>query len=435
MIKVDLVETGKEDINERVIYTQTIIQRQLELFEKLLVNKIADFYKKAPIDDIAEIIHLYFTKHARKEVKKLISRVHQDEVLFYESRLKTAQVIFDTVDDNRTKTIYLDNVLKKIAEREHSLVESVLSYQVNKDVSEDDIFGTDEIFGNCFSELVRQLQLSVDDADDIHQIATRYYNTLNVDMFNAIKKMIANNKVLISKNIENEMDKQQVRNGKTTAVYKMERNLTNTALEKMEELLRLIIERNKFKTRDVLSKYSSSLASAILELLPEEYKDQKELIGVIIDTNNDKLNSIIDDEINKLMANLMEKNKDQIQNEFYEEKRYKNIPTYICDFDSVDDVYPAILREVMIAYDISLDEIKPENNARSTEIHKKIFSQVNITKGVFRMITDNIVNENVRVLERLKIQMHETRINNNQRLMSNYDEPDDKGTQSAAVRK
>ena len=51
------------------------------------------------------------------------------------------------------------------------------------------------------------------------------------------------------------------------------------------------------------------------------------------------------------------------------------------------------------------------------------------------MLADNIVNENVRSLESLKVRMHEDRISNNQKLMNNSSQPDEISTQSVGHKK
>ena len=87
----------------------------------------------------------------------------------------------------------------------------------------------------------------------------------------------------------------------------------------------------------------------------------------------------------------------------YEEKRYKNIDEYECEFDLVNKVYQDVLHEIRIAYDI------PEDDIKSKKIDMIILSETNSTKMVLQKLINMINYENKKNLNEVTEKMYESR--------------------------
>lgn len=398
---VELTKEGIQKIFQNIDITKSALKKQINLFEKLLARKIYEEFPEVSIQKMGELIEKCFTQPLNAKIDNMFSKIQEDELIFYEKNLKTADLVFNTIKENRNKTIYLDNIIKKIEQKEddsNKAMENLIN-----DGSDEISFGMSKIFKNLVEKVILFSHLTVDQNDQIVQIASGYYDKLNQDMFSTISKLFAANKLVMVRKIEDEMDKQEIR-GKTTAVSKLEKKITDQAVEIMQNLLENSVNTNtEVAVRD-LQVCSSAVVDLIFKLLPEEYSAQRELLEVIVDTNiNERLGKVLETEIEKLKNNLNEINKDQVENELYLEKRYKEIEKYNCNFELVNKVYQDVLHEIRIAYDI------PEDDYKSKRMDIIVLSEANSAKMVLKKLTDVINHENSNNLNKIKAEMHQSK--------------------------
>ena len=354
--------------------------------QKLFAGKISEMYS---IDEekINQILKIEFSDKALGLIDNLFSYFEKDESDFYSKNMNTVDLIFNTLKDNRTKVIYLDNIIKKINEKKET-VKEILEQIPKEDesISEENLR---MIFSKSIQKILNSINLSKEKQEEFVKIAFHYYQLYQSDIASTIEQYLDSNKKTSIDGIEEEMDKQRLRGNKTSAVARIEKEIANNSKKVIDSLLEESIKNNKKKSREELKICSSSIIGIIFKSLPEEYQKQQALLEVIVDTNiNERLGKILDEATDDLSQKLKAKNHDIIGNEFYEEKRYKNIKPYEIDLDQIDKVYQDVLHEITIAYDI------PTTNNSLKRLNLVILSESNSTKNVFKNSINHIRAEN-----------------------------------------
>lgn len=376
----------EEQIKENNTSAKKIFIGQTLRLQKLFAGKISEMYS---IDEekINQILKIEFSDKALGLIDNLFSYFERDESDFYSKNMNTVDLIFNTLKDNRTKVIYLDNIIKKINEKKET-VKEILEQIPKEDesISEENL---QMIFSKSIQKILNSINLSKEKQEELVKIAFHYYQLYQSDIASTIEQYLDSNKKTSIDGIEEEMDKQRLRGNKTSAVARIERELANNSKKVIDSLLEESIKNNKKKSREELKICSSSIIGIIFKSLPEEYKKQQALLEVIVDTNiNERLGKILDEATDDLSQKLKAKNHDIIENEFYEEKRYKNIKPYEIDLNQIDKVYQDVLHEITIAYDI------PTTNNSLKRLNLVILSESNSTKNVFKNSINHIRAEN-----------------------------------------
>ena len=376
----------EEHIKQNNTSAKKIFIGQTLRLQKLFAGKISEMYS---IDEekINQILKIEFSDKALGLIDNLFSYFERDESDFYSKNMNTVDLIFNTLKDNRTKVIYLDNIIKKINEKKET-VKEILEQIPKEDesISEENL---QMIFSKSIQKILNSINLSKEKQEELVKIAFHYYQLYQSDIASTIEQYLDSNKKTSIDGIEEEMDKQRLRGNKTSAVARIEKELANNSKKVIDSLLEESIINNKKKSREELKICSSSIIDIIFKSLPEEYKQQQALLEVIVDTNiNERLGKILDESTDDLSQKLKAKNHDVIENEFYEEKRYKNIKPYEIDLDQIDKVYQDVLHEITIAYDI------PTTNNSLKRLNLVILSESNSTKNVFKNSINHIRAEN-----------------------------------------
>lgn len=376
----------EEQIKENNTSAKKIFIGQTLRLQKLFAGKISEMYS---IDEekINQILKIEFSDKALGLIDNLFSYFERDESDFYSKNMNTVDLIFNTLKDNRTKVIYLDNIIKKINEKKET-VKEILEQIPKEDesISEENL---QMIFSKSIQKILNSINLSKEKQEELVKIAFHYYQLYQSDIASTIEQYLDSNKKTSIDGIEEEMDKQKLRGNKTSALARIEKELANNSKKVIDSLLEESIKNNKKKSREELKICSSSIIGIIFKSLPEEYKKQQALLEVIVDTNiNERLGKILDEATDDLSQKLKAKNHDVIENEFYEEKRYKNIKPYEIDLDQIDKVYQDVLHEITIAYDI------PTTNNSLKRLNLVILSESNSTKNVFKNSINHIRAEN-----------------------------------------
>lgn len=376
----------EDQIKENNKSAKKIFIGQTLRLQKLFAGKISEMYS---IDEekIDQILKIEFSDKALGLIDNLFSYFERDESDFYSKNMNTVDLIFNTLKDNRTKVIYLDNIIKKINEKKDN-VKEILEQIPKEDesISEENLR---MIFSKSIQKILNSINLSKEKQEELVKIAFHYYQLYQSDIASTIEQYLDSNKKTSIDGIEEEMDKQRLRGNKTSAVARIEKELADNSKKVIDSLLEESIKNNKKKSREELKICSSSIIGIIFKSLPEEYKKQQALLEVIVDTNiNERLGKILDESTDDLSQKLKAKNHDIIENEFYEEKRYKNIKPYEIDLNQIDKVYQDVLHEITIAYDI------PTTNNSLKRLNLVILSESNSTKNVFKNSINHIRAEN-----------------------------------------
>lgn len=376
----------EDQIKENNKSAKKIFIGQTLRLQKLFAGKISEMYS---IDEekIDQILKIEFSDKALGLIDNLFSYFERDESDFYSKNMNTVDLIFNTLKDNRTKVIYLDNIIKKINEKKEN-VKEILEQIPKEDesISEENLR---MIFSKSIQKILNSINLSKEKQEELVKIAFHYYQLYQSYIASTIEQYLDSNKKTSIDGIEEEMDKQRLRGNKTSAVARIEKEIANNSKKVIDSLLEESIKNNKKKSREELKICSSSIIGIIFKSLPEEYKKQQALLEVIVDTNiNERLGNILDESTDDLSQKLKAKNHDIIENEFYEEKRYKNIKPYEIDLDQIDKVYQDVLHEITIAYDI------PTTNNSLKRLNLVILSESNSTKNVFKNSINHIRAEN-----------------------------------------
>lgn len=381
--------------------TKAIVKKQTQTFENLLMSKIIENYRELDKERVKKLFDTTFTNKINDEIDVLFEIYKIKEMEFYNKNLKTVDLIFNTLTENRTQIIYLENIIKKINQKEENFENIFTESSKNKTDEADEQISINNMFDNFVRTIVKNPRLSMDEADDFCKLALHYYDLYKNDVILAIEKFFDYNKKISITKIEEETDKRKIRNEKTSDIHKLERTITNNSLKVMERLLINVINKHKIIAIKELNVCSSSTVDLIFKSLPLEYSDQKDLLEVIVDTNiNERLLKILQVETKKINDILKAKNEDLIENELYEEKRYKKIDDYHFDYDLVKQVYKDILHEIRLAYDIS----EKENYFKKLDL--VILSENDSIKNIFEKLINNIYKDNIKNLNVIILEMH-----------------------------
>ena len=386
MEQITLKKLTEEKIKESNLISKKIVTEQTLRLQRLFARKISERYN-VDEEKINKYLKLDFTDDSIKLIDDLFSYFDRNESEFYLKNMNTVDLIFNTLKDKRTKVIYLDNIIKKINEKKENIKKDI--DEIPKEDGNINQTNLKELFAKSIKKILNIANVSKDEAEELMKIATHYYQIYQSDVVSAIEQYLASNKDFSINSIEKEMDKQKLRGDKTSSLAKLERAIITNSKKAIDSLLEESIHKNKEKSRVELSVCSSSIVNIIFRSLPEEYKSQQDLLEIIVDTNiNERLGKILDEEVDKLSNTLKAKDYDAIENELYEEKRYKNVKPYEIELNQIDRVYQDVLHEITIAYDI------PTTDANLKRLGLVILSESNSTKNVFKNSINSIKVEN-----------------------------------------
>lgn len=393
MEKTQLQLEGQDYLRENLETTKVIMEKQVMSFGRLLSGKIITRYPNINKESLVKLFLNSFTAPVCEEFDYLFRYYNKNETEFYDKNLKTADLVFNNKLSERNRIIYLNNVVKKINEREENY-EEVFSTSAKNRYDEEDKEkhpSLNVIFSKFVQKLIVSTHLPVEQSQDLYDLAIHYYNLFQMDVASALSQFLSGNKQMAISKIEEEMD---VRNLKDGTLTKEDRLAVQNSIDSMKKSLTDIVDKNKKEAKEELKECSSAMVDLIFRLLPAEYQEQKELLDIIVDTNiNERLGTLLETEAEKLSDNLNSKNKDMLENELYEEKRYKNIPEHEQDLDVLDTVYQDVIHEICIAYDI------PEDDQNAKRVKVVILSdEGNSPKSVFKKFENQVKLENRREL-------------------------------------
>lgn len=396
MFNVKLVLNMEEKIASNEIDTRNTIQNQIQRFRRLLVERITQKYCYFDKETLNDLFDLVFKDGLTEEVNEMINDYKKSEMDFYIGHFKTVDLIFNTLKDKRIQIIYLENVIKKINENKIEINDEIFKKSRNEGRT-----SIDTMFDKFAQNVLKSPNISIEEMEDIYELLTRYYKMYKQDFLKTINNFIDDNWKCAINLIETEIDSKQLRNGKTSAVSKIEKIITNNALKLMDEFLEKELAKYDLISKKQLELCSKKVVELIFELLPEDYQDQRGFLEVIVDTNiQERLGSYLKTESIKVFNNLKEKNNDKISNELYEEKRYKNIEEYECGLKEMIEIYSNVLHEIAIAYDI------PENNISYLKMLNSIESNGVEAQISFRKLFEYVKRENDDKLNSILLNMH-----------------------------
>lgn len=378
MAKVEFVSNMQNEILKNENEMKSAIQNQIQRFKKLLVERIVSKYNYFDKETLNELFDLVFKPGLVVEIDEILKNYKEKELDFYSGHFKTVDLIFNTLDNKRTQTIYLENVMKKINENKIEITNDIFSIPRMEGKT-----SIDSIYSKFVQNIIKRPNIAIDEVDDLYMLLTEYYRKYKNDFLISINNFIENNWRFSITMIETEMDLKELRNGKTSAVSKLEKTITNNAIKMMDEfLLKTLVKYNAISKKQ-LEICSKKVVDLIFEQLPIEYQDQRGLLEVIVDTNiQERLGYYLEGECEKVSQNIKEQNKDKISNELYDEKRYKNIENYDTKLNEIVDIYSNVLHEIAIAYDI------PENELTYEKMLGSIKKEAASTKIVFKKLFD-----------------------------------------------
>lgn len=394
----------QEKIIDGLKNTKLIMEKQVLSFGRLFMGKVLEKYKSIDSTRLNELLLKDFTTPVCVEFDYLFQYYKNQELEFYNKNLKTADLIFNTLKDKRMQTIYLENIIKKMNEKEED-IQDVFTTSAKNKLNENDKQqhpSLNVVFTRFVQKLINTSHLPIEQSEQLYNLAVRYYNLFQMDVASALGQLFSGNKDLVISKIEEEMDIRQIRKGKRSAISEKETTILNKSLKIMEKMLENTINHQKRIAKEDLKDCSKSLVDLFFKILPEKYQDQRELIDIIIDTNiNERLGKLLDKETEKLTFNLNYMNKDIIENELYEEKRYQKIEDYQCDLDLINVVYQDVLHEICIAYNIAEDD---QNTKRLKVV--LLSEAANSPKMIFNNYIMNVKKENRQNLNVITLEMH-----------------------------
>ena len=364
-----------------------VMEKQIVLLEKFISSRAAVLSSRIDKQSLNEMIHSMVTEPISKMLSVSVDEYENAELQYYAKVMQTVELVLLSGADKTRQLIYLENVIKKANIRSANFSEQ-LENSENEGCkkTEEKI---NDLFGSLLEKIKNNYRLSLDEVDDLSEIADRYKEKFINDFKSDLNNMNKFDREANEEIIVREIYSNDLRKGKTKQQFQYEQQFIIQANKAAAKRLDCSIEKNKGKFIGKLDKSATDLIDLIFDVLPKEYESQRLLLEVILDTDiKERLTSLANEEIKTEKSILTSKNENVLENELYEEKRYKRFPTYEFDSECIDNVYQNILKEVKDAY------LLPDDGMLATKLNYRIKAESENTKKAFGEMISNIKEEN-----------------------------------------
>lgn len=370
------------------IEKKTIIKKQIILLQNFISSKAITISSKIDKESFEEIINSLLGEPLNKKLNTYTDDYENEELKYYSKVMETVSLIFSSSADNTRQLIYLENIIKKIDKRANNFTKEIESSE-----KVDDIKDREEEVNKLFQNLINRAKvnynLDLEEVEDLAEIVDKYREKFISDFKIDIGGTNKANRKIIEDIIEREIYNKDLRKGKTRQQFEYEKKLVEGALKTSNKLLDKSILKHKDKFIGQLDQSATKLVDLIFEVLPKEYEDQRQLLEVILDTDiKERLTSLAEKETKTERAMLSAKNENILENELYDEKRYKNFPKYEFESGCINKVYEDILKEVRDAY------LLPNEGFLATKLNFRIKIESANTKDAFDDMLSNIKKDN-----------------------------------------
>lgn len=426
-------KTQTEIIAKKLINNKSevkiIIDNKAGTFVNLLSNKTNKQNSNIDIVKLRELFEILFSRVIKKELNKLIDQIAVKEEKFYEDYFKAVDTIFGrNITQTNEKDLViivkcLDMVIKKITENNSQLRDTYFEDLETQNNSA----GINRIFDEFLQIIIDKYKLTIDEADDFKYLAKHYFKNYKNDVIIAINEYIFKNMTQALDQIEDEMDKYNLRNGKSREVIKIEKAATERALKKIIEALEKNISIHTESAHEKLSGCSSRVVDLIFTRLPEDYRAQRIYLEIIVDTYiKDRFDVQLDNEMKKMAIELgsmnqeiigkelfktpkddtdelKEINEEIIEKEFSKPQKKESVEAkyeYKCELESIVKIYDEVLEEIRITYDI------PENDISYKRLQLLIRGEGVNTQVVIQEAINLVIEKNNGDLAVLKEYLH-----------------------------
>ncbi len=380
-------ETTKKILTNN-IEKKDIIKKQIVLLEKFITSKAITISSKIDSSSFEEIIHSLLGEPLDEKLIKYTDGYEKEELKYYSKVMETVSLIFSSSADNTRQLIYLENIMKKIDKRVNNFTKEIEASEKTSDIKE-----REEEINKLFQALIDRAEanyhLDLEEVEDLTEIIDQYREKLISDFKIDINSTNKFDKKVVEDIIEREIYDKDLRKGKTRQQFEYEKKLVEETLKTSNKLLDKSILKHKEKFMGQLDQSATKLVDMIFEVLPKEYKDQRQLLEVILDTDiKERLTSLAEKETKTEKSILSAKNENILENELYDEKRYKNFPKYEFDSSCIDKVYEDILKEVRNAY------LLPDEGILAIKLNFRIKTESTFTKEAFDEMLSGIKKDN-----------------------------------------
>lgn len=380
-------ETMKKILTNN-IEKKEVIKKQIVLLENFISSKAATISSKIDRESFEEISHSLLGESITRNLIKYIDILENEELKYYTKVMGTVELIFKSSSDNTRQLIYLENIMKKNDSRT-----SLFARTIEKEAPNTNIKYTKEEINKLFQKLIDRAKinyhLTLQEVEDLTEIVDQYKEKFISDFKKDINGINEFDKTVAEDIIEREIYSRDLRNGKTRQQFESEKRLVGEAVKTANKLLDKSILKHKDRFINQLDQSATKMVDLIFEVLPKEYEDQRQLLEVILDTDiKERLTSLADKETKTERTMLSAKNENILENELYDEKRYKNFPKYEFESSCIDKVYEDILKEVRAAY------LLPEEGFLATKLNFRIKIESANTKDAFDDMLSNIKKDN-----------------------------------------
>lgn len=384
-------------------------------FPHLLVDKISNSLNGVDEKVLYELFEEIFITEVNKELEALKKYYEINEIGFYENIFHTANLICSSSEEEvqpRNQRIYLDYLIKKIENHDIS-IENILTQsfrsKIDSKVQSDDIehledeeyLSINEILLKFGQAVVRKFNLSINEIEILKNNLNHYFGIYKTDFFKDIHDnfLVVNKKNSIE-NIEQIIDNRNLRDGKTSAIFKIEKSITSDATKQMRNLIDKNVKTNKEIALKELKECLISMIELVYKEIDNRFQDGKGLLEIIVDTSiNERLGKALDEETLKLRDNLLGKDQDLIANEFYKEKRYKKHSEYQLDHELISEIFQDVTDEIRAMYRI------PENDPTAIRLKWIILNKSTVTNEIFDKAVNSICMQNNKDLSHIIFEM------------------------------
>ena len=200
-----------------------------KILKKFVLEKLATMVDDSKKEEIVEYTSEKYLKPIEKNLSLIFEDIDKSEKEFYANYMKTIDLIFKAESKNRMKVIYLENIIKKIENKELNS-DSIISMKKSSENSDSDNSIPDksvnEIFNEMIQDITKKYSLTPEQVADFKTKVIHYKDIYEQHLEEDLDKYFKHNKKCVITGIITEMDGQKLREGKTREQFLEEKKIS-----------------------------------------------------------------------------------------------------------------------------------------------------------------------------------------------------------------
>lgn len=385
---MELKENNVEQkIDENIKNKKIIVNKQITLLQRFIVSGICQVIDDVDKEELGTTVQNELAAPLYNITNELFDKYYQDDKEFYMKNVKTVSLVCDTVENNKTRNIYLNNISKKISERNYDVD---MDIQRKRDPKNGETDNINHLFSKIISSISKQYGLNLEEADEVLKVVDKYHMNFITDLYNGIESFINDDRKIVYNFLEKKVP---AYNGLQQSL--LESSLASETIRVSHKKLEEIISINEKELKESLALSAYNMVKMIFKNVPEKYRNHDSLASVAESYVNDNLEDILKKENKEIVKNIDQQNSASIRQriEGTSDLENKKEINYRCNGDRIDNLFNKVLKELRSSYNLSSDDYQ----AKRLDLLVK--SSSNLFKESFNSYIEKVYADNKKIMD------------------------------------